>query len=325
VKSPRSELEVYFDDPAAYEARQEKALIPLLCEKALAARKRGQALQAAADYNRALAYAPNDPSLLRIVASLHGAQARNRFLRRALPLAAGTLLLGVGAFALTRELRAHRPTLQPDSDPNYTATSAPASATDSALPPTPSAAPSAKSKPNNTSVAISVASPQPQSTKPPAAKPGVHEIKFTDVWPSNIVKVLVDGHEVLSELSADKTLPFTVDESPHKIRLICQTADGTGDYCEFKEIALPAGQAPASPMSAHLQFKQAKLNIIGNDGSDYYLDSDFNHKLVRGQNYVPMESLRKLHTVHESPSMKEKPLNLTAGMPSDADFQASTP
>src|SRR5580704_12005545 len=106
VTTPRAELEAYSDDPEGYTARHDKALIALLCEKALPARKRGDALSAAADYNRALAYNPHDPSLLRIVSSLHGAEARRRFLGRVAPLGLGTLLLGAIAFGVTRELRA---------------------------------------------------------------------------------------------------------------------------------------------------------------------------------------------------------------------------
>ena len=82
ITSPRTELERWFDDPDAWAEEHEKRLIAKLCDLGGAARKEGNAVAAAADYNRALAYAPTDPQLLRIVASMHRAEARMRMLRR---------------------------------------------------------------------------------------------------------------------------------------------------------------------------------------------------------------------------------------------------
>src|SRR5260370_25762642 len=61
------------------------------------ARKRGDAISAAVDYNRALAQAPDDPQLLRIVAHMSRAEAAARLLRRL--LTAALLLLAIGGAA----------------------------------------------------------------------------------------------------------------------------------------------------------------------------------------------------------------------------------
>ena len=69
--------------------------------------RRGDALSAAGDYNRALAYAPDDPELLRIVAGMNRAEARARLMRRA--VLALVLMVGLGglAFVVGRLVRSH--------------------------------------------------------------------------------------------------------------------------------------------------------------------------------------------------------------------------
>ena len=75
--------------------------------RGLAARKEGDALAAAADYNRALAYAPHDPQLLKIVAHMDRDEARRQLVRRLAPLVAGALGMGLVAFFVTRILHPH--------------------------------------------------------------------------------------------------------------------------------------------------------------------------------------------------------------------------
>src|SRR5690606_14585178 len=68
-------------------------------------RKRSDAVAAAADYNRALAYAPNDPSLLKVVASMQRSEARARLVRKAAPLVVGALVLGSGAYLVASAIK----------------------------------------------------------------------------------------------------------------------------------------------------------------------------------------------------------------------------
>src|SRR4029077_12041041 len=65
ISSPGRELESWLASPSTFEAAHGKRMIEKLCALGNEARKRGQVLEAAADYNRALAHAPNDPQLLR--------------------------------------------------------------------------------------------------------------------------------------------------------------------------------------------------------------------------------------------------------------------
>jgi serine/threonine-protein kinase len=319
VTAPRAELEAWCDDPEGYVAKHDKAMIALLCEKALAARKRGDALAAAADYNRALAYAPHDPSLLRIVSSLHGAEARRRFLGRAVPLGVGTLLLGAIAFGVTRELRARH--VDPVVDP-------PAKSVADVVPPPPSvpvttsaSTPAAlSSAPPVASVLVAVqpGTRSPSTPPPPAIKPGSREIRFSDVSPNNIVKVMVDTTTVLTQLSTDKTLAFTVDDKPHTLVFACD-----GDYCETKSQRLAPGEAPKSPQSVSLALKKATVHIKGNPNSTYAFDDDPNHKLVEGQNVVEMAKPRVPASVREYPSGASRSVTLVAGGAAEVNFATS--
>jgi serine/threonine-protein kinase len=106
---PRREAFDFLCDPAGYEQRYEPRLVAELVRRATAARADKDFVAAAAAFNRALAFRPDDAELLRQVAQI----ARGERLRRALTrVAAVVLLLGLvlgvvlGAVALWRSRRA---------------------------------------------------------------------------------------------------------------------------------------------------------------------------------------------------------------------------
>jgi eukaryotic-like serine/threonine-protein kinase len=318
VTNPRGELAAYWGDPSGYAERHEKKTIALLCELALAARKRGDAMAAAADYNRALAYAPHDPALLRIVASLHGAEARRRFLWRAAPLTAGTLLLGVLAFGVTRQLRARHAELAPDAPPSHEAPIDPlvvAPTVKSEGTPEPSAEPS-----SNRVASVPPGARTASSANAAPVKTGAHEVKFSAVWPSNIVQVSVDGEHAVGALAAGSTLPVPVDDKSHEIRFSCEP-----DYCVPKSTVIEAGKSPVSPMAVKLDFRPATLTITGNDNSTYAFEDDPATKLPRGQNIVSMKNVYLDVTVIEYPSGRRMHRKLTAGKKETVDFTEGAP
>jgi eukaryotic-like serine/threonine-protein kinase len=309
VTNPRAEIEAYCDDPKAYAAQHEKRTVALLCDRALEARKRGDAMAAAADYNRALAYAPHDPALLRIVSSLHGAEQRRRFVRRAAPLLLGTLLLGALAFGVTRELRG-RVELQPDAIPTHTNPVDP-----------PSVLPTLTSVIPGTSVAGGTASPvtppTPQIAKPPvnppATKAGAREIHFSSVSPQNIVEVWIDNNRVLERLAPGATLTFPFDDQPHDLKFACAS-----NFCTPKSQHYDQGQSPALSQSVHLDLKDAQVKLKVSPNSSYALDDD-GFKLTEGNNSIPMTSPNRAVTVREFPSNKSKAVRLFAGATSAVD------
>ena len=107
IGAPRSAIEGWLDEPEAWTEAHDARLIAKLCELGAASRKLGRAVPAAADYNRALAYAPNNPSLLRIVTSMHRSERRVRLLRRIVPLVLGGAVLGFGGYSVAHALKPH--------------------------------------------------------------------------------------------------------------------------------------------------------------------------------------------------------------------------
>jgi serine/threonine-protein kinase len=308
VASPRAELEAYCDEPGAFAERHDKRIITLLCARALDARKRGDAMTAAADYNRALAYAPHDPALLRIVSSLHGAEARRRFLRRVAPLAAGTVLLGGLAFGVTREVRSKSADERPPPSAPAASSSPPSSSSAPTGPPVKTSAPIARPSALPTSA--------PQSAKPPSPRVVNREIRFSEVFPVKIVQVAVDGREVLAKLSKEQTL--TLDEKSHVLTFSCQD-----DYCEPTRLPIEAGDLPPAPLAIRLALKKATLIVSGNSNNHYALADDPSVKLPVGQNVIAMDAPFRLVSVLELESGARQSAKLVAGRTQEVTFGAS--
>lgn len=87
----RREVWDFLRDAPAYTARYEPRIVAELCQRAHAARANKDYVAAAAAFNRALAYRPADPGLLRQVAQIARGERTRRVLTRG---AAGTLLIG---------------------------------------------------------------------------------------------------------------------------------------------------------------------------------------------------------------------------------------
>ena len=86
---PRREIWEFLRDSVAYEKAYEPRLVTELCKRASAARASKDFVTAAASFNRALAFRPDDAELLRQVAQI----ARGERLRRALTRGAAALLV----------------------------------------------------------------------------------------------------------------------------------------------------------------------------------------------------------------------------------------
>lgn len=97
VDSPRRELHAFLLDPSAYRLEHEGTIISRLTARGRQAGALGDVQLAAACYNRALAYRPNDRELSASVARLVRRERLRRGARRG---AAGLLAVAVGATAL---------------------------------------------------------------------------------------------------------------------------------------------------------------------------------------------------------------------------------
>jgi serine/threonine-protein kinase len=109
---PERGLEDWIEDPKAYGDTHDKKRVDRLCALANDARRRGDALAAAADYNRALAQVPDDPNLLRIVAGMNRAERRSRALRKGAWIAGALALAGGGVVLAPVAVRSLRGSLR---------------------------------------------------------------------------------------------------------------------------------------------------------------------------------------------------------------------
>src|SRR5262249_12764614 len=70
VDDPRAEINAYFANPNGYAAELRDRIVPKLVARGEAARRSGDVPGAAADFNRALALAPTDLTILKRLTSL---------------------------------------------------------------------------------------------------------------------------------------------------------------------------------------------------------------------------------------------------------------
>jgi tRNA A-37 threonylcarbamoyl transferase component Bud32 len=176
----RQEIFAFLSGPAAYQAEYEPRLVKRLVQTANEARANREFVSAAAAFNRALAFRPGDPELLRQVAQI----ARTKRVRTALNRLAAALviLLGLGAvvFPVASWLRLRSGLRAAAALPRATQAVAPGSA--SALTVMTDPAPS-DSRPAHRPVTDILR--RPSRIRPPAA-PSAELLTAT-------VRVLVDG------------------------------------------------------------------------------------------------------------------------------------
>jgi serine/threonine-protein kinase len=100
------ELGEYLRDPGGVAAGWGARMKPRLLQRALESRAKGDVVGAANDLNRALAYDPGDPKLMRTVTTLRSRERLVRAARLGVPLALLAIGVGVGGVALARRWQA---------------------------------------------------------------------------------------------------------------------------------------------------------------------------------------------------------------------------
>jgi serine/threonine-protein kinase len=279
VTDPRAELEAWLDDPEAHAKEHQERIVARLTELGSAARKRGDVIAAAGDYNRALAYAPNDVALLKIVAGMHRAQARVRLLRRGAGVLAIALVLGVVAFAISRAVRGRGEPTGP-----LPSTSALAIALPSTNPPASSAFASTKPVPTASATSFPhIAVNRPDAAASVASKANERVITL-DLWPPEL-SLSVDGAAAQTRRTNDS---IRLDAKSHVLRFSC-------DWCLPVDRSIIEGDKDET-IRAELQIKPATLRVEG-DPSQTYLVLEHPDVLVRvGPNSVKLPN-RKFETV----------------------------
>jgi eukaryotic-like serine/threonine-protein kinase len=312
--APRVELEAWFDDPEGWTAAHEKRLIGRLCALADVARKKSDAVAAAADYNRALAYAPNDPSLLKVVARMQRSEARMRLLRRVGPLVLGAAFLGSGAYFIAKALKA------PHDDPREGAITI--------LPPgsierpasSLTARPIPSIRPTDTATS---ATTSPLTTRtiavptivPSAGKAVQRVVTFGALRPAFGVRMTIDG---VPAPDPDAHKSFTLDEKAHRLVFSC-----AGDLCTPRTVDIPAGEKEEI-LSVELAIAPARLIVEGDPSHSYGLEEFPQITVSTGQETeVPLTSGNKVVTVFDrSDASKKQSVSLKAGRLETVTFKA---
>jgi len=295
VTSPAAELAAWLDDTDAYTSQHAGKMIDRLVALGGEARKARDPITAAGDYNRALAHAPDDPQLLRIVTGMNRAEARTRLLRRA--GMALLLMVGLGgvAFGVGRALHARAPApIKQD-----TVATAPVSA----APVVPSSAPSASAS-ATARVAVPVMRVQPAASARP-----VERTLSLDLTPSMGVQVSVDGAPARGVATGD-TLP--VDGKTHSLAFSCPV-------CVPAQRDVAAGDKDDTVV-VRLAVKPATLDITG-DGNKNYQIVEHPEVAVRvGANSVAMHFAFESVTVKQMETGATVPVRLSAGHVVEAPF-----
>ncbi len=309
ITAPRAELEAWFDDPEGFTAAHKKRMIARLCELGSVARREGKVLAAAADYNRALAYAPDDAQLLKIVTGMHRAEARARMMRKVLPGVVGALALGVLAFFLTSAFKTHPIT---SGDPPI-----------HVVRPDPSIVPVVRVEPPpSTPPSATIAIPLPTTiVKPAASTPSPSSARRTitllKIRPVAGVLVAVDG-DPATEASSGKTI--TLDTKPHALVFSC-----IEDLCKPQTRNVGVGEADEN-VEIELKIKPARLTIVGDPNKTFVITElpQLNPHANAAAIEVPLN--RKSETFHvaqlgpDGKAERELPVTFSAGQPSRAVF-----
>ncbi len=105
IKDPLTEVYRYLRDPRAYEAEVAPQVVEMLVARAEKARGAGDIPAAAADLNRAIAYAPDDAVLLAKLADLARGQRRRKIVRRAASILVPFVVLSVATWGAVTAMR----------------------------------------------------------------------------------------------------------------------------------------------------------------------------------------------------------------------------
>jgi serine/threonine-protein kinase len=109
IEDPRAELRAFLLDADGYRAEHAARIVPLLIQRGEYGRKSRDMPGAAADYNRALAYAPQDPTLLRLISRLQRGRAARGAILTTISVAAGAAAIAAGVMAFKKPVASHQP------------------------------------------------------------------------------------------------------------------------------------------------------------------------------------------------------------------------
>jgi serine/threonine protein kinase len=303
---PQTVLQDWLEDPPAYAAAHDARLIEKLCALAGEARKAGDAISAAGDYNRALALAPDDPNLLRIVASLQRAELRARALRRAAVGGAAVLGLaavaGIGARAFHVHVSASRaPAIEPSpaARAEALATAEPSLALDVAT----DAAARIGAHPARPSARVVAPLREVALARAPDRR------LTLDLKPPMGVTVSVDGQPQVGVSTGDA---LTIDPRAHSLAFTCSV-------CTPVELPVGAGDKDET-LVVSVPIQPATLVVDGATTGTYQIVEHPETAVRAGANIVALRSAFERVTVKRIETGDAVPVRLEAAKTVHASF-----
>ncbi len=247
ISDGRAEIDAYFADPEGYSRALTERLVPRILARGEAARKAGDVVGAADDFNRAQALAPHDQTIFKRVRSLRSSEARRRIAQRVGMILGATAVLGAVAYGVARarklgpgDIRGEGPSERgvqqppphadqaPDQVPNGTPTTPAPVVTDSVdshrsvrvrIPAAPSVAVHAVDRPANRKVAFVI---NPQGAQ--LILDGKEETWFSRVFTlktgQHPVSVRVVGSKCCEPFSGSVTVESPAENDPEHVQRI---------------------------------------------------------------------------------------------------------
>jgi tRNA A-37 threonylcarbamoyl transferase component Bud32 len=200
---PERELEVYLHGAAKYLETYDARIVERLAELGRAAQMARNVVEAAHQFNRALAFRPDDPELVRLVTGLTRAERFRVLVRRLGMGGAAAVVVGLGTYAVGSIYYSHNRTSQPASERRF-----------EAILPLPQMSAQAEPAPSSSKATAQV---PPKATIAPHAQPRTVEKRLRTVQllmdPASAGNVTIDGetaggHGVRKDLVVGQSYVF---------------------------------------------------------------------------------------------------------------------
>jgi serine/threonine-protein kinase len=285
IDSPAREIQAFLADPDAYGKEHEPRIVARLIECAQAARERRDIPTAAAFYNRALAYRPDDADLLAKVSNLARGQRTKKALERLGGALIGTVVIALAIVAFVRLAQRSAAPAKPlaSAQPRPAAppeSAAPRAVTSSA----PEPAPSAKVR-----RVTRATTARPLSSGPEPEEEGIARVQILVHGPQNAT-VRVDGTETPWFGKVQELKP-----GEHSFEFVAPDEQ----CCEpgkTVRVRVPAATGPDDvyTVRGRIEFRPATLDLRGAPGTTASCGA-LGEFPVPSQHLIPMaEAVRRL-------------------------------
>ncbi len=300
--SPRRELEAWFDDPDAYEKGHTKIIVDRLRARGDEARRRGDVLAAASNYNRALAQAPDDARLLQVVTGMHRAEARARALRRGAIILAVVLAAGAALRVSLRPSLLH-PMASPAHVQPAVMGAAPVDSGGANVP-----GPESSARAVRTPGAF--VTPGPVRAREAAGGKPTDRTLTLDLRPPMGASVSVDDKPGRAVSTGDG---ITLDAEAHLLTFSCPV-------CTPIERSIAAGDK-SETLHVDVPIKLATLLVEGSAADHYQIVQHPELHVDVGKNPIRLKSAYELVTVEQIETGAQRELRLEAGQAVAASFE----